>query len=77
MFSYKFENQLQLTKKATIKELKERIGEYLGISLNDFLIKKGSHYGDELNIPSETLFKLDSDNANVYVEFGRPLAEGK
>jgi hypothetical protein len=56
--------------------MKERIGDYLGLSIHDFIIKKSSHYGDELNMLSDSLYKFDSDFVNIYVEFGKPLGEG-
>jgi hypothetical protein len=74
--SYKFDNQIKLLKSSTIRDMKERIGDYLCLSIHDFIIKKTSHYGDELNILSDPLSKFDTDFQNIYIEFGKPLGEG-
>ena len=77
MLNYKFENHIEMKKSSSIRELKKNISDYLQINFDDFLIKRNSHNGDELNILSDSLYKFDTNNINIYVEFGRPLGECK
>ena len=65
-----------MKKSSNIKQMKLKIAEYLQIDEKDFLIKKNSHYGNELKASGETLDKLDVNLINIYVEFGLPLNEG-
>ena len=74
--SYKFDNQVDISKTSTIKELRTKISQSLGLKEDEFVMKKFSHMGQELKIPSETLDKLTNSILSIYIEYGNPLSDG-
>ncbi len=75
--SYKFDNQIDISKRANIKELRIKIAESLCLDQNSFVMKKFSHMGQELKNNIETLDKLTNSILTVYVEYGNPMQDSK
>jgi len=75
--SYKFDLQLELKKSKTLKELKSKISEVLGIHEDLLIIKKNTHNGVELKNLSETIDKYSTSTINVYVEYGNPQKDSE
>ena len=73
--SYKFDYQIDIHKKASIKDLRVKIAENLNIEENTFIMKKFSHMGQELKNNSETLDKLTNSILSVYIEYGNPMLD--
>lgn len=73
--SYKFDNQIDISKFSKIKELRSKIAENLCLKENEFIMKKFSHMGQELKNNCETVDKLTSSVLSVYIEFGKPMQE--
>lgn len=74
--STRYQNQIEILKSSTVKELREKIAQYLNIEPNEFIMKKFSHMGLELKNPKEQLDKLTNSVLTIYLEYGNPLSNG-
>ncbi len=75
--SYRFDNQLKITKKSTVKDLRREIAKYLALGEKEFIMKRFTHNGMELKNSNENLEFYNSKSINIYVEYGLPLGECK
>lgn len=75
--SYKFSHEFQCTKSTTLEEIKERIANELKLDQNEFIIRKYSHNGLEIRDLKVRVDTLTIASVNIYVEYGKPLAEGE
>lgn len=73
--SYKFDNQIEILKNSTIKELRMKISDSLGLKENEFIMKKFSHMGQELKNINESIDKLTNSVLSIYIEYGIPLQD--
>ena len=76
MNSYQFNNEIEVKKNQTIKELKSRIGEVLKLSNKEFIMRKFTHNGQEIKSTNETVDKLGTNSINIFIELGMSLGEG-
>ena len=76
MNSYKFNNEIELKKNQTIKELKSMIGEIIKLSNKEFIMRKFTHNGQEIKASNDTLDKLGTNSINLFIELGMSLGEG-
>jgi hypothetical protein len=75
--SYKFDNQIEISKISTIKEVRTKISQSLRIKENEFIMKKFSHMGQELKNNLDTIDKLTNSVLSIYIEYGNPLQDSK
>ena len=75
--SYKFDMQIEIKKSKTLKELKLKISEALGINEDLLILKKNTHNGVELKNLSETIDKYSTSSINIYVEYGNPQKDSE
>ena len=77
MNSYKFENEIEIKKNQTIRDLKTRIGEILKLSNKEFIMRKFSHNGQEIKSSNDSIEKLNTNSINIFIDLGMSLGEGK
>lgn len=75
--SYSFENEIEIKKTKTLKEMKKRIAEIINIPTSEFLIRKNTHNGIELKNLSESIDKHTSSQMKIFVEIGTPMKESE
>jgi hypothetical protein len=74
---YKWDNEIEVKNYWTLKQVKEKIAEFLNLNENEFIMKKFSHNGTEIRNLKEKVSEITNNNMNVFTEFGTPLGEGK
>lgn len=67
---YSYENLIEINKKQTILELKRIISVKLGLSENEFLLKKNSHNGMEIKNLNDKIEKYTSSQMKIFIEKG-------
>jgi hypothetical protein len=72
----KWENDLIFKKDTTLKEVKQKISDYLGLDANAFIMRKQTYTGTEMRDLSSTLGEYTTGPMNIFIEYGTPLLEG-
>lgn len=76
MNSYKFDNEIEIKKNQTIRELKTRIGDILKLPNKEFIMRKFTHNGQEIKSSNDSVEKLGTNSINIFIELGMSLGEG-
>ena len=77
MNPYRFNNEIEVKKNQSIKELKSMIGEVLKLPNKEFIMRKFTHNGQEIKASNDYVEKLGSNSINIFIELGMSLGEGK
>lgn len=75
--SYDFNNELEIKKTKTLRELKKKISNYLAINCNEFIIRKNTHNGTELKNLNDTIDKFTTSKLKLFLEIGVPMKESE
>lgn len=78
LHDYKMEIEIEVKRTDTLSIVKQKIGEFLNIPTDNFMIRKFNHNGQEFKNLNETIYEISNGafmSVNIYVEFGSPLGE--
>lgn len=75
--NYFFDNEIEIKKTKTMRELKKRISDIINYNCNEFIMRKNTHNGIEIKNLNDFLEKYTSSVMKIFIELGTPMKESE